>query len=272
MNRLVTSIVGALALTQLVHAHFARATEAQPRPNILYIFADDQSYRSIGCYGYQPWSWVRTPNIDRLANEGVRFSQAYLGPSCLPSRLMVLTGLHPHAIQGIDPSPGTKLDPQLCRFWPAELRKHGYHTAQIGKWHPDGYGELNLWGRDWDHAVAWDHPDNSGEGNGGYYGEEIPGAGKRSAGRNQTVASPDNSQRLTINGITQRVKGYPRTTTRSTPLSTSGATIANLGSCGSATAPRTPLIFLTLGIAIATAMCRCPFQRTCLALVRTRPV
>ena len=68
----------------------------RPR-NILYIFTDDQSFRSVSCYpGAHPW--VNTPNIDRLAREGMRFDRAFLTTSsCSPSRSSILTGRYPHS-------------------------------------------------------------------------------------------------------------------------------------------------------------------------------
>ncbi|NQT11650.1 MAG: sulfatase-like hydrolase/transferase [Planctomycetes bacterium] len=156
--------VACLALVVLP-ALVTRAAERPPRANILFIYTDDQSYRSVGCYE-GAHAWVQTPNIDRLADEGVRFSDAYVGSWCLPSRAMMLTGLHPHAIHGLDVerNPVSRYDPDVCRFWPAELRKAGYHTAMIGKWHlsPDtGHA------RDWDHSIIWNHalPKKAG----GYY-------------------------------------------------------------------------------------------------------
>jgi arylsulfatase A-like enzyme len=126
------------------------------RPNILYIFADDLSYRSISCYK-EAHPWVATPNIDRLAELGVRFTQAYIGGWCMPSRATQLTGLLPFGIESmrsIEPYPTAAYDPKLCPFWPSAFRKNGYQTAQIGKWHlgPDtGYG------RDWDYQVVWNY-------------------------------------------------------------------------------------------------------------------
>ncbi|NUQ62851.1 MAG: sulfatase-like hydrolase/transferase, partial [Pirellulales bacterium] len=78
----------------------AAATSNSPgtRPNILLIFTDDQSHRSVSCYE-DAHPWVRTPNIDRLAAEGVRFQYAYIGTWCMPSRAQLLTGRHPHGIQ-----------------------------------------------------------------------------------------------------------------------------------------------------------------------------
>ncbi|MCO6475071.1 MAG: sulfatase-like hydrolase/transferase, partial [Phaeodactylibacter sp.] len=66
--------------------------QAAPRPNVIFIMADDLGYGDLGCYGQEK---IRTPNIDRLAAEGMRFTQAYAGSSvCAPSRSSLMTGFH----------------------------------------------------------------------------------------------------------------------------------------------------------------------------------
>ncbi|MBI2478924.1 MAG: sulfatase-like hydrolase/transferase, partial [Planctomycetia bacterium] len=143
----------------------------KPRPNILFIYADDHSPKTVSCYeGAYPIA--RTPNIDALAARGVRFQGAYLGSWCMPSRASLLTGHHPHAIQSMrieGQYPGSVYDPRQCPFWPAVFRRHGYQTAQIGKWHT---GTDTGFGRDWDFQIVWNrpkHPDNAGH----YYGPQI---------------------------------------------------------------------------------------------------
>ena len=141
----------------------AAVQAADKRPNILFIYTDDQSHRTVGCYQDQgAWPWVKTPNIDRLASEGVRFTSAYGAAWCTPSRACVLTGLLPHGIQGMNMTAVLKgsYDPQVRRFWPAALRKAGYRTAMIGKWH---LGEDTGHGRDWDHSVIWNQADIKGD-------------------------------------------------------------------------------------------------------------
>lgn len=134
------------------------AQETAPRrPNILFIYADDQSYKTVGCYPEAP-DWVSTPNIDRLAADGVRFERSYLGAWCMPSRAVMLTGRLPHAIQSMRMEgeyPGSAYDPRQTPFWPSVFRRNGYHTAQIGKWHT---GVDTGHGRDWDHQVVWNRP------------------------------------------------------------------------------------------------------------------
>src|ERR1700748_2037220 len=63
-----------------------------PRTNVVLILADDMGYSDLGCYGGE----IRTPNLNRLGREGVRFTQFYNTARCSPSRASMLTGLHPH--------------------------------------------------------------------------------------------------------------------------------------------------------------------------------
>jgi arylsulfatase A-like enzyme len=154
---------GILALAWLSGSQTVDASPPK-RPNILFILADDQSYKTVGCYP-ESWPWVKTPNIDRLAASGVRFHAAYLGAWCMPSRASLLTGRHPHGIETMRMEgtyPASTYDPHQCPFLPAVLRKHGYHTAHIGKWHT---GIDAGWNRDWDHQIVWNrplHPENAG--------------------------------------------------------------------------------------------------------------
>jgi arylsulfatase A-like enzyme len=153
------------------------------RPNILLIYADDQSYKTVGCYpGSFPW--VKTPHIDQLAASGIRFNHCYIGSWCMPSRATMLTGRLPHGIESMRMEgkyPNATYDPQLTPFWPKIFREHGYQTAQIGKWHT---GNDAGFGRDWDYQIVWNrpkHPDNAGH----YYEEQIlafNGEEKRTAG------------------------------------------------------------------------------------------
>jgi arylsulfatase A-like enzyme len=127
------------------------------RPNILFIYTDDHSYRTLSCYEHAE-TWARTPNMDQLAASGVRFTHAYIGSWCMPSRVTMLTGLHQYGAKSMRMEgayPGSAYDPEQCPFWPAALRKSGYHTAHIGKWHS---GVDAGFGRDWDHQIVWNRP------------------------------------------------------------------------------------------------------------------
>lgn len=145
--------------------------QAAKRPNILFIYADDQSYRTLSCYP-EAYDFVRTPHLDRLAAAGVRFSHAYIGTWCMPSRAAMLTGLHPYGVQTMRMEgeyPGSTYDPQQCRFWPSVFRQNGYYTAQIGKWHT---GTDTGYGRDWDYQVVWNRPRYT-KNAGSYYKDQI---------------------------------------------------------------------------------------------------
>jgi len=158
-------------LAVVVVACSLRATDVPKKPNILLIYADDQSYKTLGCYP-ESYPWVKTPQIDALAKGGVRFTGAYLGGWCMPSRASILTGRQPHGIQSMRMEgdyPGSVYDPKQCPFWPAIFRKNGYHTAQIGKWHT---GVDSGYGRDWDYQIVWNrpkYPKNAGA----YYEKQI---------------------------------------------------------------------------------------------------
>ena len=132
-------------------------------PNILFIYTDDQSSRTVSCY-QEAYPWVKTPNIDALASQGVRFANAYIGSWCMASRATMLTGHHQHGIESMRMEgqyPGSAYDPNKCRFWPSVFREQGYATAHIGKWHT---GVDPGYGRDWDYQIVWNrprHPDNA---------------------------------------------------------------------------------------------------------------
>lgn len=153
-----------LVFVAVATCSWSHAAAAADRPNILFIYADDQNTKTLSCYPESP-DWVNTPNIDALADRGVRFERAYFGAWCMPSRASFLTGRLQHAIPTMKmegPYPAGTYDPEKCRFWPAELRKSGYHTAQIGKWHT---GVDTGYGRDWDYQAVWNrpgHPENAG--------------------------------------------------------------------------------------------------------------
>ncbi len=118
------------ATPSLVSAH-------TPPPNIICILADDLGYGDVGCYN--PQSKIPTPNLDRLAGEGIRFTDAHAPDSlCTPSRYGLLTGRYcfrSHLKAGVLPPWGAPLiDPDRLTL-PALLRQHGYATAAFGKWH-----------------------------------------------------------------------------------------------------------------------------------------
>lgn len=122
---------------------FFQASGQADRPNIVVILADDLGYGSLNCYGAGK-ELVRTPNIDALAEKGVRFTNAHTPASvCSPTRYGLLTGRYPWRTRmkfGVI-NPNDPLLPETDRFTIADwLKERGYTTAAIGKWHL-GYGE-----------------------------------------------------------------------------------------------------------------------------------
>jgi arylsulfatase A-like enzyme len=136
MSRTISSLV--IAFFLMASAPLPAAERNPVRPNILIILADDLGYGDIGCYNDR--AKVPTPNIDRLAREGMRFTDAHAPATvCTPSRYGLLTGQMPFRI----PNGGRVFEgvggPSLITpgrlTLPAMLRANGYATAAVGKWH-----------------------------------------------------------------------------------------------------------------------------------------
>jgi arylsulfatase A-like enzyme len=115
----------------------AKPRDTARRPNIVLMMADDMGYSDIGCYGGE----IATPNLDRLAGNGLRFTQFYNAARCCPTRACLLTGLYPHQA-GIGhmvnpkPFPGYAGDLNRSSVTIAEvLKAAGYRTYMSGKWH-----------------------------------------------------------------------------------------------------------------------------------------
>jgi arylsulfatase A-like enzyme len=132
----------------------AAANEPAGKPNIIFILADDLGYGDLGCYGQKQ---IQTPNIDRLAAEGMRFTDHYAGTTvCAPSRCSLMTGLHTgHTyVRGnreIQPMGQLPLPADTVTL-PKLLKQAGYTTALIGKWGlggPDSTGVPNKQGFDY---------------------------------------------------------------------------------------------------------------------------
>lgn len=122
-------------LPALLACWFAMTAAVAAPPNIIVIFADDLGYTDLGVYGAKD---IRTPNLDRLAAEGIRFTDFYAESVCTPARAALMTGAYPKRVSlhvAVLP-PATKSGLNPSEITVAELLKgRGYTTACIGKWH-----------------------------------------------------------------------------------------------------------------------------------------
>src|SRR5436189_1202093 len=106
-----------------------------PRPNFVIIFTDDQGYQDVGCFGSPN---IKTPNLDRMAREGMRFTDFYVGqPVCTASRAALLTGCYPNRVGllgALGPKSMVGISDKESTIAQV-LKTRGYATAIFGKWH-----------------------------------------------------------------------------------------------------------------------------------------
>ena len=134
------TLLATLLLAPLAALHAANAPK--PRPNIVFIFADDWGWGDLGSHGHP---WLKTPNLDKLASEGTDFQQFnVLNPVCSPSRAALMTGHYPsrYAIDQHFASPQQNQERNMPDWLDAKaptlpriLQQAGYRTAHFGKWH-----------------------------------------------------------------------------------------------------------------------------------------
>ena len=138
------------AVALLLFPGLAKPLAKPASPNIVIIMVDDMGYSDIGCYGGE----IETPNLDKLAANGLRFTQFYNSGRCCPTRASLLTGLHPHQA-GIGHMTNTPAKPKShdrgvpgfrgflnrkCVTIAEVLKPRGYHTLMSGKWHVGYHG------------------------------------------------------------------------------------------------------------------------------------
>jgi arylsulfatase len=141
---------------------FTANLAAATRPNIVVILVDDMGYSDIGCYGGE----IHTPNLDKLAKEGVRFTQFHNTARCCPTRAALLTGLYPHQAgvghmtEAREDSSGHPLAGYSgrlndhCLTIAEGLKSAGYFTAMAGKWHVGQNHGVTPWGRGFDRSLS----------------------------------------------------------------------------------------------------------------------
>jgi len=124
-----------ITCTVQLNGQTSRNNSTDRPPNFIIVLADDLGYGDLGCYGAKD---IKTPNIDRMAAEGIKFTQFYsASPVCSPSRAALLTGRYPirYGIHGVFfPDSYTGIDSQEITL-PEVLKKKGYKNGMVGKWH-----------------------------------------------------------------------------------------------------------------------------------------
>ncbi len=139
-----------LVVMAIISGYAAAAGASARRPNIVVIMADDLGYGDVSCYGARSF---RTPHIDQLAHEGLRFTSGYCSAStCTPTRFSFLTGTYAfrQAGTGIASPNNPSIIPPGTTTLPSLLHSAGYHTGVIGKWHLGLGGPM---GPDWNGAL-----------------------------------------------------------------------------------------------------------------------
>ncbi len=168
------------------------------KPNILFIMSDDHAAHGISAYGGRFAKIAPTPNLDRLANEGALFSNAFCTNSiCSPSRACVLTGQYNHVNGAVDLSGKVMPGKQML---PLQMAKAGYETAMIGKWH------LKVEPKDFDYYCVL-------PGQGKYHGPSFRVRGKKPWGKNliefPKKHSTDAITDLTLDWLKKRKEDKP---------------------------------------------------------------
>lgn len=148
-------LLGTLLPEQLDEGSTGQNTDDTDLPNIVILLADDAGWNDVGYHG----SEIQTPNIDRLAREGVRLEQFYAYPTCSPARVALLAGRPPSRYGILGPIAGnSKLAlPTETQTLADILRRQGYNTAIAGKWHLGLRPEVGPWNYGFDYSYGYLH-------------------------------------------------------------------------------------------------------------------
>ena len=140
--------INAAICTSLAFASYGQSNNEKTQPNIVYILSDDHTYQAISAYGGALKDYAPTPNIDRIAREGMRLDRCLVTNSISgPCRAVILTGKYSH-LNGYIANEGQKPFDGSQQTFPKLLQKAGYTTAIIGKWHlgsdPTGFDHWEI--------------------------------------------------------------------------------------------------------------------------------
>ncbi|QDU75828.1 Arylsulfatase precursor [Bremerella volcania] len=199
ITTLVTKLAMCVMLTSILLAGIAQGAD---RPNIILIMADDIGAEGLGCYGSTIYT---TPNLDRMANEGVRFNNAYATPLCTPTRVMIMSGLYPNrtGFQAlIGKREGVRM-PASIRTFGHYFHDAGYQTAIAGKWQLGKFDEFpnQPIEHGFDHYCMWTWL-YDGEKTSRYYSPHLYQDGKVIEGA-ETDFGPDHYSNYLLNFIDQ---------------------------------------------------------------------
>ncbi len=129
MRKIALTLIGIIAVV------YSLSAQNNKKPNVIYIYADDLGYGDLSCYGATK---INTPNLDKLAKKGIRFTNGNsTSATCTPSRYALITGQYPWRKQGTGVLPGDAalIIPTDKITLPGVFKKAGYKTAIVGKWH-----------------------------------------------------------------------------------------------------------------------------------------